>query len=633
MKTRKWIAGVTAFALVFTLATFSAPPKAQALTTEVAIELITTGSSGVGCNGYSWEPTISADGTKIVFDSDATDLIVGMTTNGEYNVFLYDASTTTTTLITTGSSGNGGNATSGTASISADGSKIAFSSRATDLITGVTTNGEYNLYLYDIASATTTLITTGPSGIGGDSSSSDASLSADGNKIAFESNAKDLIAGIMPNYWDNIYLYDVASATTTLVTTGIPSDYSSYGSRDPSISADGTKIVFDSQSPGLITGMTTNRNGNIFLYDINSATTTLVTTGSSGIGGDSLSSTASISADGTKIVFWSWATDLIAGITHNHYQDIYLYDAASATITLITRGSSGIGGDYDSGYANISDDGSTIVILSQASDLITGMTINGEYNVFHYDVATATMTLVTTGSSGVGGNGRTGDPSVSADGTMVVFGSLATDLIPDMTTTSVSNIFLANLTFYANVTFDPDNGDPVTTEKLLPGATVGEPADPVKEGFVFSGWFTSAGEKWDFDDPVDDDMTLTAHWAELITITLDLQNGEDPITIEVAEGQPIAQPADPVKEGFIFEGWFTSDGIRWDFDDPVIEGLTLVAHWVADEEPVVPEEPEEPEGPEIPQTGDILLLASIAFMVLAGCAIGSVALLRKRRIN
>jgi len=125
-------------------------------------------------------------------------------------------------------------------------------------------------------------------------------------------------------------------------------------------------------------------------------------------------------------------------------------------------------------------------------------------------------------------------------------------------------------------------------------------------------------------------MTLTAHWAELITITLDLQNGEDSMTIEAVEGRPIVKPADPVKEGFIFDGWFTSDGIRWDFDDPIIEGLTLVAHWVADEEPVVPEEPEEPE---IPQTGDILLLMSMAFMVLAGCAIGSVALLRRRRTN
>jgi len=177
------------------------------------------------------------------------------------------------------------------------------------------------------------------------------------------------------------------------------------------------------------------------------------------------------------------------------------------------------------------------------------------------------------------------------------------------------------------ITLDLQNGEGPITIEAVEGQPTAPPTDPVKEGFVFDGWFTSGGLKWDFSKPVEDDMTLTAHWAELITITLDLQNGENPITIEAVEGRPIAPPTDPVKEGFIFDGWFTSEGARWDFDDPIIEGMTLVAHWVADEEPVVPEEPE------IPQTGDILLLISMAFMVLAGCAIGSVALLRRKRTN
>ena len=628
------IASAIAFALVFTLATFSAPTKAQALTTEIEIELVTKGTSGNGVNEDPWGNSyrsISGDGSKVVFSSTATDVIAGMTTTGYSNIFLYDIATASTTLITKGSSGTGGSSASYNPSISADGTKIVFFSWATDLIAGTTTDAASNIFLYDVPSATTTLITTGSSGIGGNLPSQNPKISSDGTRIVFESYANDLIPGETANGAINIFLYDIATATTTFVTKGSSGIGGNRDAEVPSISGDGSRITFLSEATDLVAGMTTNDERNIFLYDTASATTTLVTKGSSGIGGDGFSFAGAISTDGNRIAFLSTATDLIAGMTTSSLSNVYLYDAANDTITLVTKGSSGTGGMGTSLEASISGDGSKVVFCSYAFDLVEGMGINVFFNIFSYDVKRATTILVTLGATGNGADWESFDPSVSDNGTKVVFTSRATDLIPGMTPNDRYQIYLATLTTYADVTFDPDNEEATTTEKVLIGATVDEPTDPVKEGFAFDGWYTSAGAKWDFTDPIDDDMTLIAHWIEVFTITIDLQNGEDPITIEAVIGQPIAQPADPVRQGFIFDGWFTSDGIRWDFDDPITQDITLVAHWTVDEGSVVPDEPEGPEVPDIPQTGDILLLMSIAFMVFVGLAMGTTALLRRKR--
>ena len=649
MKIKQLTASVTAFALVFALAGFSAQSKAQALTTEIDVEIITKGPSGVGGDAVSQRPSMSVDGTKIVFESLAPDLIDGVTTTNTYNIFLYDVSTDTITLVTAGSSGVGGNGESWSPWISADGTKIVFGSCATDLVAGMSTTSHYNTFLYDVATATTTLVSTGYSGNGAYGTTTWVSVSGDGTKIVYASYDAYLVAGMVTNGDHNIFLYDTVSATTSLITTGSSGIGGDDSSDRPSISADGTKIVFQSWATDLIPGITANGQPNIFLYDVTTATTTLVTAGPSGIGGNGYSNDSRTTADGSKVVFESQSTDLIAGMTTPSWSNIFLYDVASATTTLVSKGPLGTGGDWISWTVSITPDGTKVAFCSGATDLIAGMTTYYRDNIFLYDVTRDTTTLVTKGLYGIGDNGYSSYPNMSNDGTKIVFVSSATDLIPGVTTTIRGNIFLATLTFYADVTFDPANGDAETIERVLEGAAVDKPADPVREGFAFKGWFTSAGAKWDFGDPVDDDMTLTARWAQLFTVTFDPANGDPIFTEKVPDGEAVNEPAEPAKADFIFDGWFTLGEVMWDFDDPIVEDMTLTAHWVADEEPVVPEEPdepEEPEGPEgpegpggpegpeepgIPQTGDMLLLMSIAFMALAGGAMGTVALLRRKR--
>ncbi|KAM9865290.1 hypothetical protein ACIFOC_01821 [Leucobacter aridicollis] len=131
------------------------------------------------------------------------------------------------------------------------------------------------------------------------------------------------------------------------------------------------------------------------------------------------------------------------------------------------------------------------------------------------------------------------------------------------------------------VTFDPDNGDATFTETVIDGDAVAEPADPARDGFTFTGWMLD-GAAYDFATPVTGDVTLVAGWEEVAvvthTVTFDPANGSNTTEILVADGDPVAEPADPARDGFTFTGW-ALDGTPYEFTTPVSTDITLVAQW------------------------------------------------------
>src|SRR5262249_36585508 len=112
-----------------------------------AIGIVSAKPAGsFAANQASYRPVISATGQYVGFDSAATD-IGALPTSGNYNVYVRDLSAGATALVSVNSAGTGGgNSTSYNASISADGSKVAFQSAATNLTAGVS-NGNYNIYV------------------------------------------------------------------------------------------------------------------------------------------------------------------------------------------------------------------------------------------------------------------------------------------------------------------------------------------------------------------------------------------------------------------------------------------------------------------------------------------------------
>ena len=213
--------------------------------------LVSSDTANGPADGLSWVLSIAGDGTKITYTSEAADLVVG-DTNGAADVFLYDTSSGTTMLITTDTIGGPTNGDSWETSISGDGTKLAFSSIASDLVPG-DTNGASDVFLYDTIGGTTTLITTDTLGGATDGDSWAPSISADGTRVAYVSDATDLNVGDTNGVRD-VFVFDTISGITLLTSTdtlGGPADDSSSSA---SISADGSKVAYASNASDLVAG-------------------------------------------------------------------------------------------------------------------------------------------------------------------------------------------------------------------------------------------------------------------------------------------------------------------------------------------------------------------------------------------
>jgi len=322
------------------------------------LTLVSIGDLG-DANSTSSPGSISADGTKIVFNSFASNLVTG-DTNATSDVFLKDLATGSVMLISAGVAGIGDGYSSG-GMISADGAKVAFDSLATNLAPG-DTNGKADVFVRDLASGTITLVSDGAAGPA-NGSSSQASISADGSKVAFRTAASNLAPGDT-NGEDDIYVKDLATGAVTRASGdpgGVAPGSASFA---PSLSADGSKVAY---SVVVALGGAQQNLENIYVADLNIGTVTLVSTGPAGIG-NSLSNHASISADGRKVAFESNSSNFDPNATTN-FSNVYVKDLASGTLTLVTMG---VDGQANSGsfHPSLSGDGSVVAFESSASNLI-----------------------------------------------------------------------------------------------------------------------------------------------------------------------------------------------------------------------------------------------------------------------
>ncbi len=138
--------------------------------------------------------------------------------------------------------------------------------------------------------------------------------------------------------------------------------------------------------------------------------------------------------------------------------------------------------------------------------------------------------------------------------------------------------FKLTLTDGCTVTFDTDGGSAVEPQTVVSGRKAVRPADPVRSGYTFAGWYLD-GEVYDFDTPVTTDLTLTAHWtANQYTITFDTAGGSEIAPITQDYGTPITAPADPTREGYTFAGWDKAIPATMP-----AENMTVTAQWTVNQ--------------------------------------------------
>ena len=154
-----------------------------------------------------------------------------------------------------------------------------------------------------------------------------------------------------------------------------------------------------------------------------------------------------------------------------------------------------------------------------------------------------------------------------------------------------TKVLLYHIMGYPVVTFDPQNGSATSTytgessNYIIPEES--RPADPVRTGYTFTGWYTEAACENLFDmatTGITKHTTLYAGWdANEYTITFDLGEveGTAPESQTVEYGKLIQQPANPVdssEDARTFLGWYYND-VLWSFTTPIEGDMTLVAYW------------------------------------------------------
>jgi Tol biopolymer transport system component len=164
-----------------------------------------------------------------------------------------------------------------------------------------------------------------------------------------------------------------------------------------------------------------------------------VSVNSSGTAGDGVSSTPSISGDGSLVAFVSQSTNLVMGVTGSQ---VYIHNRRTNKIEVISRDSNAATvndstvttvneGDGASSAPSISSDGSLVAFVSQSTNLVTG--VSGGQQVYLRDRQTGLTTVVSKSTLGIVGNGVSSAPAISADGRYIAFVSLATNLVTGVT--------------------------------------------------------------------------------------------------------------------------------------------------------------------------------------------------------
>ncbi|WP_436528158.1 hypothetical protein [Actinoplanes sp. HUAS TT8] len=222
--------------------------RATGRTTRVSVA-----GDGGQANHLSRSPAISDDGRYVAFESFAGNLVPG-DTNGFSDVFLRDRRTGQTTLVSRTRAGTPGQGNAFAPSISADGRLIAFMSDAPGLVAG-DDDALVGVFVRDRLAGRTTPASVAASGGPADDHANSASISADGRYVVFSSPATDLVPRDR-NASEDVFVRDLRDRTTTLVSVATSGRPATDWSGEPSIAGDDHVVAFSSVADNLVAGDT-----------------------------------------------------------------------------------------------------------------------------------------------------------------------------------------------------------------------------------------------------------------------------------------------------------------------------------------------------------------------------------------
>ena len=406
------------------------------------------------------QPSISADGRYVAWQTDATNLIPDDTNtcgNGDFSkpgscpdIFVFDSLSGTFERVSIADDESEAvlepTAVAGSfhPSMTPDGRFVVFGSGAHNLVPG-DTNGKADIFVRDRLLGTTTRASLTGDEQQPDGDSSGPRISSDGNIVAFLSTATNLVPGLVvdcqPGFCVRLYLRDMAAGTTEMVSVN---SLGEQADDEPSagfgMSGDGSVLSFSSRATNLVPS-DTNGQGDVFVRDRVAGTTVRISVDNSGnpSAEDSNSVKPGVSRNGRFIVFDSGQSDLVPGDT-NGTPDLFLYDRQTQMIELASVNDAGEQGDDTSGGDPpvVTDDARFIAFVSRSSNLAPGggntwvppgsdHAVKVEHT-FLRDRVAGTTVRISVNEAGELANGNCLGPAMSDDANVVVFMSEATNL-------------------------------------------------------------------------------------------------------------------------------------------------------------------------------------------------------------
>ncbi|MCC7011631.1 MAG: calcium-binding protein [Planctomycetes bacterium] len=334
-------------------------------------------TSGVQANAPSDHPNISANGACVAFDSQASNLIDN-DSNGQVDVFVRDLQAGVTDRVSLDSAGNQCTGDSSRPALSGDGRFVVFESVAPDLVLA-DTNGVSDIFLRDRLASTTIRVSVDSTGAQAIGQSNWATISADGQFVAFRSEAANLVSGDT-NAASDVFVRDLAGNSTQRVSVDSVGIQANAASFSPSISSSGRWVAFASHASNLTTG-DTNAVTDVFVHDRLLASTQRASVDSFGGQSNGASDEPAMSGSGRFVAFTSVAANLVTS-DGNQFADCFVHDLQTARTTRISIRSSSIEADGESGAPAIDSTGAFVAFQSEATNLISSSDDNDTTDVF-----------------------------------------------------------------------------------------------------------------------------------------------------------------------------------------------------------------------------------------------------------